>query len=227
MPDLPTSRWDALRPARPAVVRRPALVVARILGDPAYAAVLEGAAASAAPATVAGDAALQERFRAEALAMHQRHHRPGRRQRQAADPVAPEVRHAAVGGGPPALRHAGRRRHLARYYWHVARTDLPAPTTGCSRAGDAGRVSAIFVGSTWLPRHVVLVVDATAAGTLHVYDPARGRLNELDRFAFLGSRIDIAGWDVALVRRHSRRLTAAPPSHAARPPSVGRWQRSA
>ena len=48
-----------------------------------------------------------------------------------------------------------------------------------------------------MPRHVALVVEATATGTLNVYDPARGRLDELDRLAFLGNRVDIAGWDVA------------------------------
>jgi hypothetical protein len=58
-------------------------------------------------------------------------------------------------------------------------------------------VSSIFIGSTWLPRHVVLVVDATTSGGLHVYDPARGVLTELDRLAFTGGRIEIAGWNVA------------------------------
>ncbi len=57
-------------------------------------------------------------------------------------------------------------------------------------------MSAIFIGSTWLPRHVVLVVDRTTEGTVHVFDPARGRLSELGRSAFVGRDVDIAGWDV-------------------------------
>ena len=85
----------------------------------------------------------------------------------------------------------------ATYSSHVARIGLTGAFDRLLAAGDAGRVSSIFVGSTWLPRHVVLVIDATARGTLHVYDPARGVVHELDRFAFLGNRVDIAGWDVA------------------------------
>jgi hypothetical protein len=57
-------------------------------------------------------------------------------------------------------------------------------------------VAALFVGSDWVPRHVALAVRATATGKLQIYDPAYGRLDEVDRFAFLGRRVDIAGWDV-------------------------------
>jgi hypothetical protein len=85
----------------------------------------------------------------------------------------------------------------ATYGWHLARTSLPSAYQRLLDAARAGRVSSVFIGSTWLPRHVVLVVDATSSGSLHVYDPARGELEELDRLAFQGSRIDIAGWDVA------------------------------
>jgi len=85
---------------------------------------------------------------------------------------------------------------LAPYSWHVARTDLSAAFERLLGAGDDHRVCAAFIGSTWLPRHVVLVVDRTAAGTLHVFDPARGRLSELTRTAFTSRKVGIAGWDM-------------------------------
>ena len=84
----------------------------------------------------------------------------------------------------------------ATYSSHVARIGLSGAFDRLLAAGDAGRVSSIFIGSTWLPRHVVLVVDRTTAGTVHVFDPARGRLTELDRAAFTGKKLGIAGWDV-------------------------------
>jgi hypothetical protein len=86
---------------------------------------------------------------------------------------------------------------LATYSWHVARTSLLGAHDRLLDTARAGRVSAIFIGNRWLPRHVVLVVDATGTDALHVYDPAGGRLHTLAREAFLDGGIDVAGWDVA------------------------------
>jgi len=172
------------------------MVVARFLGDPDYRRLLEGGTLQN-PRTVAGDAALRERFRTETLAMHQRI-------TSLADASGkPQIPWPRTFGTPPwavagqlsATRAADGT--LAPYEWHVARTSLPAAYQRLLDAAHAGRVSAVFIGTTWLPRHVVLVVEATARGTVHVYDPAHGQMSELDRFAFLGNRIDIAGWDVA------------------------------
>ncbi|MEO9325877.1 hypothetical protein ABFT23_20455 [Nocardioides sp. C4-1] len=47
------------------------------------------------------------------------------------------------------------------------------------------RLSAVYVGSALLPRHVVLVVDPGAPGSddaVRVYDPARGRVVDLTDF---------------------------------------------
>ena len=41
----------------------------------------------------------------------------------------------------------------------------------------------LYVGSAWLPRHVVLAVGPTAEG-VDLYDPAHGRISELTRAAF-------------------------------------------
>ena len=173
-----------------------ALVVARFLGDPEYRRVIEGGGLTN-PRTVAGDAALRERFKSETLTMHQRitglADVSGKPQipwpRTFGTPPWAVARQLSATGGADGTR--------ATYSWHVARTSMPAAYQRLLDAAHAGRVSAIFVGSQLLPRHVVLVVESTARGTLQVYDPARGRVSELDRFAFLGNRIDIAGWDVA------------------------------
>jgi hypothetical protein len=194
MPDQP---WDLFVQPDQRSCGATALVVARILGDPEYAAYVDGTTDLAHARTVAGDLRLKERFRAEALTMHRRitgiSDVSGRAQipwpRAFGTPpwaVARQLSATPSADGTPAT-----------YSSHVARIGLSGAFDRLLAAGDAGRVSSIFVGSTWLPRHVVLVVDRTAAGTVHVFDPARGRLSELDRAAFTGKKIGIAGWDVA------------------------------
>ena len=54
---------------------------------------------------------------------------------------------------------------------------------------------AVYVGSAWLPRHVVLVVGATG-DRLHVFDPARGQVVEVSRTAWDQRRLGLSGWDV-------------------------------
>jgi hypothetical protein len=171
------------------------MVVARFLGDPDYRRTVEGGSLTS-PRTVAGDAALRQRFTSETLAMHQRITSAadvsGRFQlpwpRKFGTPPWAVARQLSATLGADGTR--------ATYSWHTARLSLASAYQRLLDATVAGRVSAIFVGSTWVPRHVVLVVDAAGEGTLQVYDPARGRADELDRTAFTGGRIDIAGWDV-------------------------------
>lgn len=54
--------------------------------------------------------------------------------------------------------------------------------------------AALYVGSTWLPRHVVLVLDATSSG-LRAYEPASGRVVTVARDRFVDHRLDLGGWD--------------------------------
>jgi hypothetical protein len=54
---------------------------------------------------------------------------------------------------------------------------------------------ALYIGSTTMPRHVVLAVSAGPDG-LAVYDPASGRLVTVTRASYVGSHLGIAGWDV-------------------------------
>jgi hypothetical protein len=193
MPDAP---WNLFVQPDQRSCGAASMVVARFLGDPAYRSMLQGGSLEN-PRTVAGDAALRERFRTETLAMHQRI-------TAAADTSGrPQIPWPRTYGTPPwavarqLSSTPARDGTLATYGWHLARTSLSPAYQRLLDAARAGRVSSIFIGSTWLPRHVVLSVDATASGGLHVYDPARGVLEELDRLAFQGSRLDIAGWDVA------------------------------
>jgi hypothetical protein len=59
-------------------------------------------------------------------------------------------------------------------------------------AVTAGRPCPLYVGSTWLPRHVVLAVEPSANGVL-VYNPGRGSINELTRESFLAGHLTIFG----------------------------------
>ena len=58
----------------------------------------------------------------------------------------------------------------------------------------ASRPVAVYVGSGWLPRHVVLAFDATSDDAVRVLDPARGRLVPLPRDRWVGHELDLAGW---------------------------------
>jgi hypothetical protein len=59
----------------------------------------------------------------------------------------------------------------------------------------ATRPVALYLGSSMIPRHVVLAISAGTDG-LSVYDPASGELVTITQAAWVGSRIHVAGWDV-------------------------------
>lgn len=52
----------------------------------------------------------------------------------------------------------------------------------------------LYVGSTWLPRHVVLVIEGTES-RLHVYEPASGRTVHVARDRFVDQDLGLGGWD--------------------------------
>ena len=54
--------------------------------------------------------------------------------------------------------------------------------------------AALYVGNRWLPRHVVLVVEATA-DRLTCYEPSRGVRVDVERAALVGGRLRLGGWD--------------------------------
>ena len=182
MPDLP---WNQLVQPDQRSCGAAVLVVARMLGDPTY------------DAFVGGAGLLSQRFRDEVLAMHRRV------TSLAAVSGRAQLPWPQAFGTPPwavANQLSGTRAadgSLAAYASHLARTSKASSWDRLVAAAGRGRVSAVYIGSTWLPRHVVLVVDAAADGDLHVYDPAGGRLDTLGRDAYTGNRIGIAGWNQA------------------------------
>ena len=64
-----------------------------------------------------------------------------------------------------------------------------------------GLPALLYIGNTWAPRHVTLVlsgggVGGSGGGGLDVYDPATGSVTELDLAWFASRTLGIAGWNV-------------------------------
>ncbi|GAA1478481.1 hypothetical protein GCM10009623_29270 [Nocardioides aestuarii] len=62
------------------------------------------------------------------------------------------------------------------------------------RLTDTDAPSPLFVGSSWLPRHVVLVLGVTG-DRLTAYEPSAGAEATVDRDAFVGADLRLGGWD--------------------------------
>ena len=60
----------------------------------------------------------------------------------------------------------------------------------------AGRPALLYIGNTWSPRHVVLVMPSTGGEELDVYEPSIGRVVDLPRDGFVRRNLRMAGWDV-------------------------------
>lgn len=58
---------------------------------------------------------------------------------------------------------------------------------------DSGHSVPWYVGSRWLPRHVVLVVGHRE-GTWRVFEPSRGRLIDVPENSFASGPLRVAGW---------------------------------
>jgi hypothetical protein len=142
------------------------LVAARMLVDPAYAATQHPQA-----------------FASSVLALH----------REVTAPAAfgrVQLPWPRVLGTPPwAVARAMSSFTGARYRTRVARFGDRAGLLGrVSSAVDAARPVPLYVGSRWLPRHVVLAVSTAEHGLL-VYDPARGSVVDLTPDAFSAARL--------------------------------------
>jgi len=168
------------------------LVVARMLLDSGYAELVATGRHPVTGFVLPG--ALADRFRHEVLAMHRRVTGPvdaaGRLQlpwpRALGTPPWAVARQLSATGRPP-VRHS-------------------VITVGAGRdavfdrvvaAAAAGRPVPVYVGNRWAPRHVVLVVGVAPGreDRLRCYDPARGRVVEVEREAFVRGRLGLAGWD--------------------------------
>ncbi|GAA4811388.1 hypothetical protein ACFQ0K_03935 [Nocardioides caeni] len=74
----------------------------------------------------------------------------------------------------------------------------PRPAIGWEVVREQVRIRpvALYIGSRWLPRHVVLAVDRLP-DAISVFDPASGRLLRITEEQFTHHRIDVAGWSHA------------------------------
>ncbi|KRE44169.1 hypothetical protein [Knoellia sp. Soil729] len=59
-----------------------------------------------------------------------------------------------------------------------------------------GEPGLLYVGSTHLPRHVVLVLPGDGDRVLDVYDPGTGRVGHLRRDTVVERRLGLSGWQV-------------------------------
>ena len=59
-----------------------------------------------------------------------------------------------------------------------------------------GEPALLYVGNTFLPRHVVLVLPGDGDRALDVYDPGNGRVDHLRRDTVVQRRLRLSGWDV-------------------------------
>lgn len=101
---------------------------------------------------------------------------------------------SALGTPPWAVANALREIERTRYVVRLVRWSR-SPAFATVATAVATHPVALFVGSSTLPRHVVLAVSAGADG-LSVYDPASGGLVTLTQAAFVSARLRVAGWDV-------------------------------
>jgi hypothetical protein len=149
------------------------LVVARILLDEEYAE----------------RATDPDTFRSEVLALH-------RRVTSAQDSAGRlQFPWPAFFGTPPwAVARQMQAITGQRYDSDLVTSGRTAAFDRIAAATAAGHRVPVYVGNTWLPRHVVLALGV-ADDELRFYEPSRGRLVDVSRQAFADARLGLAGWD--------------------------------
>ncbi len=98
----------------------------------------------------------------------------------------------ALGTPPWAVRRELERITGREHHLHLARRSRAAAYDRLAAAGGA-----LYVGSSWLPRHVVLVLPPTGrddAAALRCYQPSRGTVVTLPHAEFVAGRLTSAGW---------------------------------
>lgn len=168
------------------------LVVARMLVDPAYAELVSTGRHPVTGFGLPGDAA--GRFRYEVLAMHERvtglvdargHLQLPWPRALGTPPWA--VAHQLSATGTSAVP-------AAAYSVRPARRDGAALFDRLVEVTAERRPVPVYVGSRWLPRHVVLAIGPVE-GRLRCYEPAAGALVDVERDAFADGALGLAGWD--------------------------------
>ena len=171
------------------------LVVARALLDRGYAELLVSGRHPGTGFVLPGS--LADRFRHEALAMHERVTGPvdaaGRLQvpwpRALGTPPWAVARQLSATGSLPRVDH----RVVPAWPDRGALLDRILAATA------EGRPVPVYVGNRWAPRHVVLFLGGSAGRGhgLRCYDPARGWVVDLDRRAFVRGPLGLGSWDRA------------------------------
>ncbi len=142
------------------------LVMARMLGEPAYARWVRGAADPAA------------RFGDEAIRTHRRTNRvSGLRLPW---PRALGTQPWALARELPGRQRVSLVRDRSRAWQRTIAADRPVPW---------------YVGNRLLPRHVVLVTGRDSDDRVRVYEPHSGATVRVTREAFVAGRLGLAGWD--------------------------------
>lgn len=128
-----------------------------------------------------------DEFEAEVLAMHRRITGPV----DAAGAIqAPWLR--MIGTPPWALaRQLGRASAPGRVV--VARLRPGRAWAAMHAALVAGSLVPAYVGSHWLPRHVVLAIEASD-DVIRVYEPGTGRVVRITREEWVEGRLLLGGW---------------------------------
>ena len=137
----------------------------------------------------------------------------------------------ALGTPPWGLRHEfehGAARAAATYRMVVIRTHseegLRARYRRLVDLVVDGEPAALYVGNAVMPRHVTLVLPGDRSRYVDVYDPATGRVSELDEDAFADKQLDLGGWRVPWIlvqpTGHRRVHVTAPTPSAWRMPSL-------
>jgi hypothetical protein len=167
------------------------LVVAHMLSDPSYAAFMANG-----PTPVAGGATgnVQDRFRQAAVAMHRLTSGIKTASGQFQLPWP-----SALGTQPWSL--AREMTTLTGRSYRVALIVASQRSRMFNRLTSlalAGTLVPLFVGSRWLPRHVVLVLPwhDLPSDQVVIYDPASGRRYPITAGDFGAGRLDVAGWSV-------------------------------
>ena len=145
------------------------LVVAHALRHPGYADRVDSSAV----------------FRTEVLAMHRRVTSPVDVRGRAQLPWP-----SSLGTPPWAVANQLRGTSGVRHRTRLVRWGEPDAAYDALVVG--GLPAALYVGSSWLPRHVVLVLEADREA-LRVYEPSGGRVERVARERFTGRDLGLAG----------------------------------
>jgi hypothetical protein len=176
------------------------LVVARMVLDRGYAELVASGRHPVTGFELPGSRA--DRFRGEALAMHRRvtglvdvHGRLQLPWPRALGTPPWAVARQLSATGRPAPRHAV----------VTLRAGRGAVFDRIVAATAAGRPVPVYVGNRWAPRHVALFLGGDPGGgpggspgrvdRLRCYDPASGRVVDVEREAFVRGRLGLSGWD--------------------------------